>query len=63
MELPILLKKAREKKGLSVINLAKITGLNRSHIYKYESGECTPSLYVAIKLFKILDIKGKIWSL
>uniref|UniRef100_A0A6H2A1G4 Putative DNA binding, helix-turn-helix domain containing protein n=1 Tax=viral metagenome TaxID=1070528 RepID=A0A6H2A1G4_9ZZZZ len=63
MELSKLLREARLKKGLSAINLAKIAGLNRSHIYKYESGECVPNILIAVRLFKALDIRSKIWSL
>ncbi|SFD83662.1 Helix-turn-helix [Chitinophaga sp. CF118] len=46
---------AREKKGLTRVELEKLIGVSNNMIGKYERGEITPPLGVATKIAEVLD--------
>jgi len=50
------LKEKRIEKGLSQYELAKLTGVHVTTISKIENGQRLPSLKVAAKLAKVLDV-------
>ncbi len=52
-----LIKETREKKNLTHQELADRTGVHRSTISLLESHQITPTLTVALKLAKALDVK------
>ena len=47
----------RQKRGLSAVELAKQTGLNRQTIYAMEAGTYVPNTVIALKLARALDVK------
>ena len=57
MKIEILLKEIREKKGLSLIELSKMTGISRSHLNYIEKNEKEPSLSMAVRIAQVLNIK------
>lgn len=56
MTLGKYLKKAREKKGLSVRELAKLVGVAHTTIYKYETDEHEPRISHLKWIAQALDI-------
>lgn len=56
MTLGELLREAREKKGLSVRELAKLVGVCHTTIYKYESGDYEPKISHLKWVAEALDI-------
>lgn len=50
------IKKAREEKGLSQRQLAKIAGTNSSGLSKIEAGEREPSLKILKKICRYMDL-------
>ena len=50
------MKHRREQRGLSQDDLAKLVGVTRPTIANYEAGECEPTLLVAVKIAKVLNI-------
>lgn len=56
---PHRLRCIRKRKGLTQIELGKITGLNHQQIYRYEKGENDPSIVVLEWLCKALDVSSK----
>jgi len=55
-DFPKKIRKAREKSGLDQKDFAKKVGLKESIIHKIETGHYTPSIDIAKKLEKILNI-------
>lgn len=53
----VLVWQAREDKGLSVRQLAKLTGLSKSTINNIENGRTSPTLWQLEQLAKALDCK------
>ena len=53
------LRKYRQKKGISLLNLSLDVGISHSHLYYIESKKVIPSIDVFVKLAKALktDIK------
>ena len=51
-----VIKEEREKAGLSRVELAKIAGLTRHTILKYENGENLPSLGIVFALSRSLKM-------
>ena len=58
---PERLRAAREKKGWSISELARRSGVSASNIARIESGEGTvgPGLYIAMELCRTLEISMK----
>jgi len=56
-EIGELIKEARMKKGLSQGDLAKLTGINRADISKYETGYRKPLSENLLKIVRGLDMK------
>lgn len=50
------LRNARKGKKISLINLALSVGISHSHLYYIESGKVIPSVDLAIKLAKAVDL-------
>lgn len=50
------LKKLREEKGLTQVQLSELTGISARMIQKYESGNARPRLDAAEKIAKALNI-------
>ena len=55
------LKQMREEQGLTVLQLSRYSGVNRTSIYKIESGETSPSIHTLSALARGLgkDLKIK----
>lgn len=53
----IRLKVLREQRGLSQNDIAKIIGVTKATIQKWEKGPCSPSIKYVIKLANELHIK------
>lgn len=53
---PVVIRAARERKGLTVYALAKRSGLSCQHCYAIESGDKSPSLDALAKLLNVLDL-------
>ena len=47
---------ARNKKGISQINLSKLLGVDRSSVSRWESGKRIPEYSYLIQISKILEI-------
>ena len=52
------LKSARVKKGFTQKELAEKAGIHRAHYTNIELGKTDPSLKVAMKIKKVLDIEN-----
>ncbi len=50
------LKKARIRRGLSQVDLAREVGVTQSAIYYYEAGTKIPSLAILITISRVLDV-------
>ena len=57
MEMRIKLKEIRKSKNMSVIELSKLSGVNRQHIYDIENWTVTPKVTTVCKLAKALGVK------
>ncbi len=57
MRIEILLKDLRERKGYSLEQLSRLTGISTSHLNYIERNEKEPSLSYAIIIAKALNIK------
>lgn len=53
----IVVRNAREKKGLSQYKLAKMVGITQSFMNEIESGKKSPSIEVFFRICEALDIK------
>ncbi len=56
MQIEILLKEVRENKKITLNKLADRSGVSVSHISDVENNYKMPSLLVAVKLAKALDV-------
>lgn len=56
MQIIIKLKEVREKYNISIRELAKITGISKSHLNYIEKGEKEPSLSIIIRIAVALNI-------
>jgi len=54
---PERLKKIRNDKNLSLVELAELSGVSKSAISSYESGNVVPTIEAAIKLANALNVK------
>ncbi|MCI8485993.1 MAG: helix-turn-helix transcriptional regulator [Clostridia bacterium] len=59
MQIIIKLKEVREKYNISIRELAKITGISKSHLNYIEKGEKEPSLSIIIRIAVALNIDEK----
>jgi transcriptional regulator with XRE-family HTH domain len=50
------LKRIRNEKNLSILELSQITGLSLGAISRYENGRRTPSVIIAMKIAKALNV-------
>ncbi len=58
-----LLRAVRTQRGLTLEALAEQTGLTKSYLSKIERGQSTPSIAVALKVAKALDVDvGRLFS-
>ncbi|OBK20812.1 DNA-binding protein [Mycobacterium asiaticum] len=58
-----LLRAVRRQRGLTLERLAEQTGLTKSYLSKIERGHSTPSIAVAIKVARALDVDvGRLFS-
>lgn len=57
MRVEILLKEIRQKKKIGLQQLAKMTGISRSHLNYIEKNEKEPSLSMAVRIAQALNIK------
>ena len=53
------IRKKRQDKKISLLNLANEVGISHSHLYYIESKKVVPSIDVIIKISKSLDISLK----
>lgn len=51
----VLIREIRLKRGMTLEELAKASGVSRVSINRYELGRRAPSVYVATKIAKALD--------
>lgn len=59
MQIIIKLKEVREKYNISIRDLARITGISKSHLNYIERGEKEPSLSIIIRIAVALNIDEK----
>lgn len=59
MRIEILLKEIRKKKGYSLEQLSRLTGISSSHLNYIEKNEKEPSLSMAVRLAQVLNIDIK----
>lgn len=59
MRVEILLKEVRKKKGVSLQQLAKITGISTSHLNYIEKNEKEPSISILIRISIALNVDIK----
>ncbi len=59
MRVEILLKKIRKEKGVSLQQLAKITGISTSHLNYIEKNEKEPSISVLVRISAALNVDIK----
>lgn len=59
MKVIILLKEIREQKQISLEQLAKMSGISKSHLNYIERQEKEPTLTILIKIAKALNIDIK----
>jgi transcriptional regulator with XRE-family HTH domain len=58
-----LLRAVRRQQGLTLERLAEQTGLTKSYLSKIERGQSTPSIAVALKVARALDVDvGRLFS-
>jgi transcriptional regulator with XRE-family HTH domain len=58
-----LLRAVRRQRGLTLDGLAAATGLTKSYLSKIERGQSTPSIAVALKVARALDVDvGRLFS-
>jgi transcriptional regulator with XRE-family HTH domain len=58
------LTKARQQRGITQSELARRTGVHRIQINRYENGDMTPSVDIALKIAKALRTPAeKVWAL
>lgn len=57
----VQLREKRLKKGLTQAEVAAAVGCDDSSISKYESGERTPELAIALRLEEALGVKVRTW--
>jgi transcriptional regulator with XRE-family HTH domain len=58
-----LLRAVRRQRGLTLEGLAAATGLTKSYLSKIERGQSTPSIAVALKVARALDVDvGRLFS-
>src|ERR1700756_10291 len=58
-----LLRAVRKQRGLTLSSLAEQTGLTKSYLSKIERGQNTPSIAVALKVARALDVDvGRLFS-
>lgn len=58
-----LLRAVRRQQGLTLQRLAELTGLTKSYLSKVERGQSTPSIAVALKVARALDVDvGRLFS-
>ncbi len=59
MRVKILLKDIRKERNISLEQLAKMTGISKSHLNYIEKQEKEPTLSVIIRIAKALNIEEK----
>lgn len=59
VQIIIKLKEVREKYNISIRDLARITGISKSHLNYIEKGERKPSLSTIIRIAVALNIDEK----
>ena len=56
LHINLFLKQARHKKGLSIRELAKVSGVGKASIERIEAEKTTPRIDTLCKLAKALDV-------
>ena len=51
-----MIKYYRNKRGISIRKLSRITGISTSHIVRLENGESIPTVYTLMKIAKALQV-------
>jgi DNA-binding XRE family transcriptional regulator len=54
----LCIKQARQRAGMTQLQLSKAIGCSRNHISSLENGACQPSLDLWLKLVKVLKIEA-----
>jgi putative molybdopterin biosynthesis protein len=57
METRTHLKQIRDRRGISVAALAKLSGITRQTVYAIEDGDYVPNTTVALRLAKVLEVR------
>lgn len=56
IEIKILVREIRRKKNLTIMQLAELSGISKSHISEIETGAQLPSILVLCALAVALDV-------
>lgn len=59
MKIEILLREVREKRGLSLAQISKITGISKSHLNYIEKNEKEPSISMLVRISSALNVDIK----
>jgi transcriptional regulator with XRE-family HTH domain len=61
-EVAVMIKKAREKKGLSLQQAADAAGMSKPHLWELENGKSeNPTMVTIVRLSAVLGIRPQSW--
>ena len=60
LHIELLIKEIRKKKDITLEELAKISGVSKTHINDIENNRKEPTLTIAISIAKALDVEKSI---
>ena len=56
MRIEILIRQIREEKGISITQLAKLTGMSKGHLSRIERGETEPTILTLARISLALNV-------
>ncbi len=56
MRIEILVRQIREEKGISITQLAKLTGMSKGHLSRIERGETEPTILTLARISLALNV-------
>lgn len=59
MRIEILIRKIREEKGISIIQLSKMTGISKGHLSRIENQETMPTILTIERIAVALKVDSK----
>ena len=59
MRIEILIRKVREERKISILELSKMTGLSKGHLSRIENGETMPTILTSERIALALKVNSK----